>query len=98
MEVFASAAATTAGTAVGTAGGAVADATGLTGAGAAAGSGGEYGQLLGEADRTATRAFRPPPVAGTDQDFAVVVALVAMKLVNRHEQTIAVSGKSSMAN
>ena len=34
------------------------------------------------------RAFRALPVAGADEDFAVALALFAMKLVNRHEGKI----------
>jgi len=39
------------------------------------------------------RAFRALPVTGADEDFAVALALFAMKLVNRHEQKITVAGK-----
>ena len=81
MVVGTSAAATAASAAIDTAGGAVADAAGFTAAG---GSGGKDGQLLREPDGPAMRALRPPPVARPDQEFAVAVALVAMKLVNRH--------------
>ena len=39
------------------------------------------------------RAFRAPPVAEADEDFAVALALFAMKLVYRHERKITDSGK-----
>lgn len=35
------------------------------------------------------RAFGSLPVAGAHQDFAVVLALRAMKLVNRHARSLA---------
>ena len=41
------------------------------------------------------RAFRALPVAGADEDFAVALALFAMKLVNRHEEKITRPAKSS---
>src|ERR1039458_3791521 len=48
----------------------------------------EGGKLLGDFRGTAMRAFRPLPVGGADEDFAVVFALGAMKFVNRHEGSI----------
>src|ERR1019366_7600847 len=48
----------------------------------------EGGKLLGDFRGTAMRAFRPLPVGGADEDFAVVFALFAMKFVNRHEWSI----------
>ena len=35
------------------------------------------------------RTFRTLPVAGTDEDFAVALALFTMKLVNRHAGNVA---------
>ena len=35
------------------------------------------------------RAFRALPIAGADEDFAVALALFAMKFVNRHEVNVA---------
>ena len=43
------------------------------------------------------RTFRALPVAGADEDLAVALALLAMKLVNRHEWKIARPAKSSSA-
>ena len=45
---------------------------------------GERGKFLGQFLRAAMRAFRALPVAGADEDFAVALALFAMKFVNRH--------------
>ena len=44
----------------------------------------EDGEFFGKLRRAALRTFRPAPVAGTHQDFAVLVALPAMKFVDRH--------------
>ena len=41
------------------------------------------------------RALGPFPLAGTDQDLAVLLALVAMKLVNRHGDRIIVCYETS---
>lgn len=41
------------------------------------------------------RAFRALPIAGTNQNFAVRIALFAMKFVNRHGSNLAVSAESS---
>ena len=51
--------------------------------------GGERGKFLGQFLRAAMRAFRAPPVAGSDEDFAVALALPAMKFVNRHGRNVA---------
>jgi hypothetical protein len=65
----------------------------------AAGAGaGEHGKLLGQFLGTAVRALRSLPIAGTDEDFAVAFALFAMKLVNRHKNTIVGQGKISSGN
>ena len=50
--------------------------------------GGEHGKFLGQLRRTAVRAFRSFPVARADQDFAVLLTLLAMKFVNRHDGTV----------
>ena len=55
----------------------------------------EHGEFLGKLRRAATRTFRPPPIAGTDQDLAVLPALFAMKLINRHGLRIACAAQSS---
>jgi hypothetical protein len=49
----------------------------------------ENGKPLGQLARPAVRALGPFPFAGADQDFAVSVALIAMKFVNRHARRIA---------
>jgi hypothetical protein len=41
------------------------------------------------------RAFRAFPIAGTNKDFAVLSAFFTMKLVNRHETTIACRAETS---
>ena len=46
------------------------------------------GKLLGNFRGAALRTFRPLPFGGTDEDFDVVFALVAMKFVNRHKVTL----------
>ena len=55
----------------------------------------ERGKLLIEFCRTAVRALRAGPVAGTNQDFAVALALLAMKFVNRHKFRIVDSFENS---
>ena len=45
---------------------------------------GKRGKFLGQFLGAAMRAFRALPIAGADKDFAVALALLAMKLVNRH--------------
>jgi hypothetical protein len=49
---------------------------------------GEHGQLLLQLCRTAMRTFRSLPSAGADQDFAVLLALLTMKFVNRHGESV----------
>jgi hypothetical protein len=34
------------------------------------------------------RTLGPPPIAGADENFAVPLALFAMKFINRHEEKI----------
>jgi hypothetical protein len=63
---------------------------------ARAGSG-ESGKFLGNFRGTAVRAFRPLPVGGADEDFAVVFALLTMESVNRHEVTLFRRAKISSA-
>ena len=53
----------------------------------------EGGKLLTQFAGTAMRAFRPLPVSGTDEDFAVAFAFFTMKFVDRHEQTIIGHGR-----
>ena len=48
----------------------------------------EAKEMLAE-HQEAMRALGPLPLAGTDQDLAVLLALGAMKLVNRHGDRIA---------
>ena len=55
----------------------------------------EHGQLLGKFRRTTMRTRCPLPIAGTNQNLAVLLALPAMKFVNRHGRNIAGTGKSS---
>jgi hypothetical protein len=47
-------------------------------------AGGEDGELLGQFHGTAMGAFGAFPIAGANQNFAVLTALFAMKFVNRH--------------
>jgi hypothetical protein len=42
-------------------------------------------EFLPQLRRAAARTFGSFPIAGTDQDFAISLALLAMKLVNRHD-------------
>ena len=42
--------------------------------------GGENGKFLGQPGRTAMRTNRTLPIAGANQDFAVALAFLAMKL------------------
>src|SRR5579859_8101477 len=49
---------------------------------------GEDRKLLGQLGRAAMRADRAFPIAGTNEDFAVVLAFLAMKFVNRHAQKV----------
>jgi uncharacterized protein YqjF (DUF2071 family) len=60
---------------------------------AAGADGGKCGEFLGQLLGAAMRAFGVLPVAGADEDFAVALALPAMKLVNRHGWKIAGTGK-----
>jgi|SRR5690348_4147662 len=48
----------------------------------------ENGKFLGQLGRAAMRTFSSFPVTGTDKDFAVALAFLAMKFVNRHEPKI----------
>lgn|SRR5579884_1841280 len=48
----------------------------------------EHGEFLGELRRAAMRALRPFPLAGAHEHFAVLLAFLAMKFVNRHGKTI----------
>ncbi len=88
VPVFSAAATTTAGTA--TAAGTAALAGGCAAGAIAPGGRGEQRKLLGKPSRTAARAFGSLPFAGTNQDLAVVLALEAMKLVNRHGARVVV--------
>ena len=47
-------------------------------------SGGKGGKFLGQFFRATMRAFRPPPVAGAHEDFAVPRTIATMKFVDRH--------------
>ncbi len=60
--------------------------------------GGKHRKFLRYLRRTAMRAFRPLPVARTDEDFAVAFALLTMKFVNRHEGKITFCGGSTSGN
>ena len=53
------------------------------------------GKLLGDFGGAAMRAFRPLPVGRAHQDFAVAVALFAMKFVDRHGLSIKPARKFS---
>ena len=48
----------------------------------------EGGKFLGNFRGTAVWAFRPLPVGGTDEDFAVAFAFFTMKFVNWHDRKI----------
>src|SRR5207249_2235053 len=48
----------------------------------------KYGKLLREFGRAAVRALGSLPVRRANQDFAVLVALLAVKFVNRHRSRI----------
>ena len=56
---------------------------------------GERGKFLRQLRRTAVRALRSLPVGGTDQNLAVLLALLAMKFVNRHDERIATAAANS---
>ena len=62
---------------------------------AAGTGGGKDGKFLRYFRRTTMRAFRPFPVAGADEDFAVALTLFTMKFVNRHEGKIIGSAEIS---
>ena len=64
---------------------------------AAAPGGGKHRKCLGQFLRAAVRARRSFPVAGTDEDFAVLPALLTMKLVNRHGARIIKPRQNSSA-
>ena len=57
--------------------------------------GSEDRKLLGQFDRAAFRTGRALPIAGTDKDFAVVLAFFTMKFVNRHTQKVAFCCKNT---
>src|ERR1051326_2696482 len=63
--------------------------------GVAGNAGREHGQFLLQPRRAAVRAFGSPPVGGPHEDFAVPVAFVAMKFVDRHGTKVAGPGKIS---
>jgi hypothetical protein len=64
---------------------------GWGGCGTAASDGGSKdGEFLGKLGRAAVRALAALPTARANQDFAVLLATVAVKFVNRHEATIPV--------
>lgn len=65
------------------------------GAGVAGGRGREDRELFIQLGGAAMRAFGPLPIRRTDQDFAILFALFAMKLVNRHGTIIIRRLKSS---
>src|SRR5262245_22199446 len=50
----------------------------------AARAGGKDGEAFCKFCRAAMRAFRTFPITGPHQDFAISLALLAMKFVNRH--------------
>ena len=54
---------------------------------------GEGRKLLGKFRRSAMRAFGSLPIRRTNQDFAVPLAFLTMKLVNRHEPMVGGSTK-----
>jgi hypothetical protein len=56
---------------------------------------GEHGKFLGQLGRTAVRAFRALPVAGADQDLAVLLTLLTMKFVKRHDGRVTNVAESS---
>src|SRR5712672_2454597 len=62
---------------------------------AAAAGGSKYRKLFGKFGRTAARTFSALPLSGTDEDFAIALALFTMKFVNRHEGRIRERAKSS---
>src|SRR5258708_8533018 len=55
----------------------------------------EHRKPLGDFDRAAMRALGPLPFAGPHQHFAVLLALVAMKFVNRHGLRITARARTS---
>lgn len=58
-------------------------------------TGGEHGELLLQVRGTAVRAGRALPPGGAHQDFAVTLALRAMKFVDRHGRRIAGTRRTS---
>ena len=55
----------------------------------------EDGKLLGQFGRATMRTGGAFPIAGADEDFAVALAFLAMKLVNRHWLKITGTAKIS---
>ena len=60
-------------------------------------AGGKRRKFLREFGGTAVGAFRPFPIAGADEDFAVLIALLAMKFVDRHGEKITRRGEIASA-
>jgi hypothetical protein len=58
---------------------------------------GENRKFFCQLGRTAMRASRAFPIAGTDKDFAVALAFLALKFVNRHDYKITGCGKIARA-
>src|SRR5262245_26736897 len=58
-------------------------------------AGREHRHFLLQLGRAAMRAVSSLPVGGAHEDFAVPVAFVAMKFVDRHGPKVAGSGKTS---
>jgi hypothetical protein len=61
----------------------------------AAGAGSEHGELLGEFCRAAMRTPGSRPIGGANKDFAVPLALAAMKFVNWHGLSISIPHENS---
>ena len=57
----------------------------------------EGGKFLVQPGRAAVRTFRPAPVGGAHEDFAVAFALAAMKFVEGHGGKIMGAAQSSSA-
>ena len=58
-------------------------------------AGRENGQFLLQPRRAAVRTFSSVPVSGPHEDFAVLVAFVTMKFVDRHGTKVARRGEIS---
>ena len=59
---------------------------------------GEGGKFLVQLGGAAVRAFRPAPVGGAHEDFAVALALPAVKFVDRHGRKVVGPAENSRSD